>query len=87
MGQGEEETEQKGHFTFCQEPGREKIKNKPTTICLSRMAGWLPWHRGPAVPGGKSWLCHPATLPGKGSGSGWLCPGSAPAPSTAPEQQ
>lgn len=53
MGQGEEETKQKGHFTFCQEPGgEEKKKNKKTTtICLSRMAGWLPWHQGLAVPG------------------------------------
>lgn len=64
-----------------QEGKREKNK-KPTTICLSRMAGWLPWHRGLAVPGEIA-----ALLPHSGLRTWQLCPGSQHCPGAAASLQ
>lgn len=76
----------KGTFYFLPRTrrGREK-KKTTTTICLSRMAGWLPWHRDSAIPGEIAALLSrsTATLPEKSSGSGWLCPGSQHHPRAA----
>lgn len=81
MGQGEEETKQKRHFTFCQEPGGEGKKRKEKEpqpfVSLAWQAGCLGTGAQPSLAGrdcGSAILLH--------CDAAQALAGSAPAPST-----
>lgn len=77
MGQGEEETKQKGHFTFCQEPGGKEKKRKKGKLKKKKTPFvYLTWQAG---------CLGTRVLHGEGLGCGFALPGLPELPQMSSE--